>query len=107
MQEIEQNIQELKWQGCRLGRILTDGSIRSAIFIERQNQIEAQLDAHQGRLRQLQGQKAFECEISRTEYLIGVLRHRPTILETYDEKRFLLLVEHITLLPGRRLVFRL
>ena len=53
MQEIEQNIQELKRQGYRLGRVLTEGSISSAIFIERQNQIEAQLEAHRRRLRQL------------------------------------------------------
>ena len=105
MQEIEQNIQELKRQGYRLGRVLTEGSISSAIFIERQNQIEAQLEAHRRRLRQLQGQKAFEWEISQTEYLISVFRNRPAILEAYDEELFLLLVDHITVLPGRRLVF--
>ena len=107
MQEIEQNIQELKRQGYRLGRVLTEGSISSAIFIERQNQIEAQLEAHRRRLRQLQGQKAFEWEISQTEYLISVFRNRPAILEAYDEELFLLLVERITVLPERRLVFRL
>ena len=107
MQEIEQNIQELKRQGYRLGRLLTEGSISSAIFIERQNQIEAQLEADRRRLRQLQGQKAFEWEISQTEYLISVFRNRPAILEAYDEELFLLLVERITVLPGRRLVFRL
>ena len=107
MQEIEQNIQELKRQGYRLGRLLTEGSISSAIFIERQNQIEAQLEAHRRRLRQLQGQKAFEWEISQTEYLISVFRNRPAILEAYDEELFLLLVERITVLPERRLVFRL
>ena len=107
MQEIEQNIQELKRQGYRLGRVLTEGSISSAIFIERQNQIEAQLEADRRRLRQLQGQKAFEWEISQTEYLISVFRNRPAILEAYDEELFLLLVERITVLPGRRLVFRL
>ena len=107
MQEIEQNIQELKRQGYRLGRVLTEGSISSAIFIERQNQIEAQLEAHRRRLRQLQGQKAFEWEISQTEYLINVFRNRPVILEAYDEELFLLLVDQITVLPGRRLVFQL
>ena len=107
MQEIEQNIQELKRQGYRLGRVLTEGSISSAIFIERQNQIEAQLEADRRRLRQLQGQRAFEWEISQTEYLISVFRNRPAILEAYDEELFLLLVDHITVMPGRRLVFRL
>lgn len=55
----------------------------------------------------MQGQKAFEWEISQTEYLISVFRNRPAILEAYDEELFLLLVDHITVLPGRRLVFRL
>lgn len=105
--EIEQNIQELKRQGYRLSRVLTEGSINSAIFIERQNQIEAQLEADRRRLRQLQGQRAFEWEISQTEYLISVFRNRPAILEAYDEELFLLMVDHITVLPGRRLVFHL
>ena len=107
IQEIEQNIQELKRQGYRLGRGLAEGSISSAIFIERQNQIEVQLEAYRRRLRQLQGQKAFEWEISQTEYLINVFRNRPVILEAYDEELFLLLVDQITVLPGRRLVFQL
>lgn len=107
IQEIEQNIQELKRQGYRLGRVLAEGSISSAIFIERQNQIEVQLEAYRRRLRQLQGQKAFEWEISQTEYLINVFRNRPVILEAYDEELFLLLVDQITVLPGRRLVFQL
>lgn len=65
------------------------------------------MEAHRRRLRQLQGQKAFEREISQTEYLISVFRNRPAVMETYDEERFLLLVYQITVLPGRRLVFRL
>lgn len=107
MQQIEVNIQELKRQGYMLGKVLTEGSISSAVFIEKQNQIDTQLEAARRRLKQLQELKAFEWEISQTEYLIRIFRNRPAILEAYDEELFLLIIDHITVLPGRRLVFRL
>ena len=79
----------------------------SAIFIEKQNQLDAQLGAAQRKLRQLQNQKAFEREISQTEYLVTIFRNRPPIVEAYDEELFLLIIDKVIVLPERQIVFRL
>lgn len=73
-------------QSHMLSKVLTEGGIGSAIFIEKQNRLGEQLENARKRLRQLQNQKAFEKEISQTEYLVTILRKRPTILDVYDEE---------------------
>ena len=105
--QAENQIRELKKQSHMLSKILTEGSMGSAIFIERQNQLETELGNAQRKLRQLQNQKAYEWEVSQTEYLVTVFRNRPAILESYDEELFLLIVDRITVLPGRQLIFHL
>ena len=90
-----------------LSKVLTEGSIGSAIFIEKQNRLDAELQDTQRKLRQLQNQKAFEWEISQTEYLATIFRNRPPIIETFEEELFLLLIDQVIVLPDRQLLFRL
>ena len=107
IKQTEYEIQELKKQSHRLSKVLTEGGMSSAIFIEKQNQLDAQLGAAQRKLRQLQNQKAFEREISQTEYLVTIFRNRPPIVEVYDEELFLLIIDKVIVLPERQIVFRL
>lgn len=107
IEQIENQIQGVKMQSHMLSKVLTEGGIGSAIFIEKQNRLGEQLENARKRLRQLQNQKAFEREISQTEYLVTILRRRPTILDVYDEELFLLIIEQIRVQPDRKLVFRL
>lgn len=86
IEQIENQIQGIKMQSHMLSKVLTEGGIGSAIFIEKQNRLGDQLENARKRLRQLQNQKAFEKEISQTEYLVTILRKRPTILDVYDEE---------------------
>lgn len=104
-EELEERIQELKKQSHMLQKVLTDGDIGSAVFIERRNQIDTELEAAYRRRQQLNGQRVFEQEIAQTEYLLTVFRNRPGIIEEFDEERFLMIIEHATVYPGKRLVF--
>ena len=70
IEQIENQIQGIKMQSHMLSKVLTEGGIGSAIFIEKQNRLGEQ----------------FEKEISQTEYLVTILRKRPTILDVYDEE---------------------
>ena len=107
IKELEQKIQELKKQSHMLSKVLTGGGIGSAVFIERRNQIDSELEAAWRRLQQLKTQKLFEQEILQTEYLLTVFRNRPAIIEDYDEELFLMTVEKITVLTQNLLSFRL
>lgn len=107
IRKVENHIQEIKKQSHMLSKVLTEGSIGSAIFIEKQNRLDAELRDTQRKLRQLQNQKAFEWEISQTEYLTTIFRNRPPIIETFEEELFLLLIDQVIVLPDRQLQFRL
>ena len=105
--ELEQKIQELKKQSHMLSKVLTGGGIDSAIFIEKRNQIDTELDTAWRRQYQIKEQKLFEPEILQTEYLITVFKNRPAIIEEYEEELFLMIVERITVKKESRLSFRL
>lgn len=107
IEELEQRIQELKKQSHMLRKVLADGDIGSAAFIEQRNQIDTELETAYHRQQLLKGQKIFEQEIAQTEYLLSVFRNRPAIIEEFDEERFLMIIRQVTVYPERRLGFRL
>lgn len=106
-EEQEHNIQQIKQQSYMLQKVLTDGDISSAVFLERRNQNETELELAYRRLRQLKNQRLYEWEIAQTEYLITVFRNRPAIIEEFDEELFCMIIEKIIMMPERNLIFRL
>ena len=105
--ELEQRMQELKKQSHMLRKVLADGDIGSAVFIERRNRIDAEMEAACRRQQQLREQKVFEQEIAQTEYLLTVFRNRPAIIEAFDEELFLMIITQVTVYPAQRLGFKL
>lgn len=103
----EREIEELKKQSHMLRKVLADGDIGSAIFIEKRNRIDTGLDAAYQRQQLLKEQKIFEQEIAQTEYLLAVFRNRPEFIEIFDEERFLMIITQVTVYPDRRLGFKL
>ena len=104
-QELDNQIQELKRQNHMLSKILTGGDMDSALFIQKRNRIDHELEGAWRRQRMLQEQKMFEKEIAQTEYLITIFRNRPPIIEAYDEELFLLIIERIVVHPDMSLEF--
>lgn len=60
--ELEQNIQELKKQNHMLSTILSEGSMDSALFIQKKKEIDYQLEAAWHKQRLLHEQNVFERE---------------------------------------------
>lgn len=107
IEELEEKIQELKKQSHMLRKVLTGGDIGSAVFIERRNQIDSELDTAYHRQQLLKEQKVFEQEIAQTEYLLAVFKSRPVFIEEFDEELFLMAITQVTVYPAQRLGFRL
>lgn len=105
--DLEQEIRELKQQSYMLQKILMDGSMGSAVFIERRNQIATRIESASRRQQQIKRQKLYEQEIKQTEYLLSIFENYGGFLEGFDEERFLMIVEQIIVMPGQRLVFQL
>jgi site-specific DNA recombinase len=104
---LEQKILELKQQSHMLRKVLMDGDIDSAVFIEKRNRIDMELEMAYRRQQLLKDQKLFEREIAQTEYLVTVFRNRSTVIEVFDEERFLMVIDKVVAFPDQRLVFRL
>lgn len=105
--ELELKIRELKQQSHMLQKVLSDGDIGSAVFIEKRSLIDTELDMIYRRQQLLKEQKLFEQEIGQTEYLITVFRNRSTMIEDFDEELFQMIIDRVTAFSGRRLVFQL
>lgn len=98
---LENRIQELKQQSHWLQKVLSDGDIGSAVFIERRNQLDTELEEISRRQQFLKEQNLMEQEIAQTEYLLTVFRTRPVMIEEFDEELFRLIVERIRVYPNR------
>ena len=98
---LEKRIQELKQQSHWLQKVLSDGDVGSAVFIERRNQLDTELEEISRRQQFLKEQNLMEQEIAQTEYLMTVFRTRPAIIEEFDEELFRLIVERIRVYPNR------
>lgn len=99
LEELEQRIQELKKQSHMLRKVLVDGGIGSAVFIEQRNQIDTELETVYHRQQLLKEEKIFDQEIAQTEYLLAVFRSRPVIIEEFDEEHFLMIIQQVTVYP--------
>lgn len=106
LRELENRIQELKQQGHWLQKVLSDGGIGAAVFIERRNQLEWELEKARHRQAVLKEKNMMEEEIAQTEYLLMVFRTRPAIIEKFDEELFCMVVEKIVVYADR-LCFKL
>lgn len=98
---LENRIQELKQQSHWLQKVLSDGNIGSAVFIERRNQLDIELEEISRRQQFLKEQNLMGQEIAQTEYLLTVFRTRPAMIEEFDEELFQLIVERIRIYPDR------
>ena len=75
MKELENRIQELKKQSHMLRKVLTEGGMGSAVFIERRNQLDQEMEAAWRRQRNLREQRTYEWEIRQTEFLISIFKN--------------------------------
>lgn len=105
IRELNHQIEELRKQSHMLRKVLVDGNIGSAVFIERRNQLDSELETALHRRQLLEDDQFFEQEIMQTEYLLTVFRSRPARIEDYDEEAFLMIIDHVTVYPEKRVRF--
>lgn len=103
--ELEQNIQELKMQNHMLSRVLSKGGMDSALFIQKRNQIDSDIEESWRKQRLLQIRRTYDQEVKQTEYLLTIFRNRPVYIEHYNEELFLLIVEMATVYPDGCVMF--
>lgn len=105
LKELEKKIEKLKKQSHMLRKVLADGNMGSAVFIEQRNLIDMEMEKACHRQQLLKEQTVFEQEIAQTEYLLTAFRNRPAIIEEFDEELFLMIIKQVIVYPAQRLGF--
>lgn len=97
LRQIENQIQNIKRQSHMLQRVLSDGDIGSAVFMQRKNQLELDLETAMQKQQMLKSHTPFEHEIIQTQRLIKIFKHNRAMMEGFEESLFHQIIEHITI----------
>lgn len=99
--ELNNRIQEIKRQSHLLRKVLLGGDIDSAVFIEKRNLLDTELEEAFRRQRLLKERRQMEQEIAQTEFLLTVFRTRPGLIEKFNEELFCLIIEKVIVYPDK------
>lgn len=84
-----------------LQKVLSDGDIGSAVFMQRKNQLEFELENALQKQQMLKSKTPFEHEIIQTQKLIKIFKYNGKIIKEFDELLLNKIVEHIIIYSGK------
>nr|WP_295684440.1 recombinase family protein [uncultured Lachnoclostridium sp.] len=105
--ELNNKITELIEQSHILVRVVQKGYIDSAIFMEKQNALNIQIEEYKKRRNALLDDNGFEKEIESTNRLLQLIRYNPIIMEEYQEELFIHTVDKVFIGKNGDIIFRL
>lgn len=105
--ELNNKITELIEQSHILVRVVQKGYIDSAIFMEKQNALNIQIEEYKKRRNALLDENGFEKEIEGTNRLLQLIRYNPIIMEEYQEELFIHTVDKVFIGKNGDITFRL
>lgn len=105
--ELNNKITELIEQSHILVRVVQKGYIDSAIFMEKQNVLNIQIEEYKKRRNALLDENGFEKEIEGTNRLLQLIRYNPIIMEEYQEELFIHTVDKVFIGKNGDITFRL
>ncbi len=104
---LDNKIMELTEQSHILNQVVTKGYLDSALYIERQNAIDIELDAIKKKRKQLLDSNGFEKEIAGTQNLLEIIKHNPNVIDNYDENLLMNTVERVIVGENNKITFQL
>lgn len=104
---INKEIAELTKQSLVLNRLRTKGYMNSAIFMQKTNEINQQLDLLKRNRRRLMESDADDQMICDCRLLVGIIEQGEPFLTDFDEMLFHSMVNHIVVTEQDRLGFHL
>lgn len=107
IENLNNRIMELTEQSHILSRVVQKGYMDSALFIEKQNALNVEIEELKKRRNSLLDNNGFETEISGTERLMEIIKYNPEIMESYDVNLFLHTVNKVLIGNCGEITFRL
>lgn len=105
--ELQNKITELTEQSHILSRVVRKGYIDSAIFIEKQNALNIEIDEYKKRRNALLDSNGFEKEIEGTNRILQIIKYNPTVIDEYQEELFIYTVDKVFIGNDGGITFRL
>lgn len=105
--ELNNKITELTEQSHILSRVVLKGYIDSAIFIEKQNALNVEIEEYKKKRNALLDSNGFEKEIEGTNRLLQLFRYNPVIMEEYQEELFIHTIDKVLIGKDGDITFRL
>lgn len=107
IKEIQNKITELTEQSHILSRVVRKGYIDSAIFIEKQNALNIEIEEYKKRRNALLDSNGYEKEIEGTSRILQIIKYNPTIMDGYQEELFIHTVDKVFIGKDGSITFRL
>ena len=107
IENLNNRIMELTEQSHILSRVVQKGYMDSALFIQKQNALNVEIEEIKKKRNSLLDNNGFETEIAGTERLLEVIKYNTEIMETYDENLFLHTVNKVLIGSRGEITFRL
>ena len=107
IEKLNNIIMELTEQSHILSRVVQKGYMDFAVFIEKQNALNIEIEETKKKRNSLLDSNGFEKEIAGTERILEIIRHNPDLMDDYDENLFANTVDKILIGSNRAITFRL
>lgn len=107
IESLNEKIMELTEQSHILSRVVQKGYIDSALFIQKQNAINIEIEETKKSRNNLLRSNGFENEIKGTERLIEIIKYNPEIMDQYEENLFENTVDRILINQNGTITFKL
>lgn len=98
---------ELTEQSHILSRVVQKGYMDSALFVQKQNALNIEIEEIKKMRNSLLDSNGYEKEIEGTQRLLEIIRYNPEILDAYDENLFIHTVDQAFIGQENTITFKL
>jgi DNA invertase Pin-like site-specific DNA recombinase len=107
IENLNHKIMELTEQSHILSRVVQKGYMDSALFIQKQNALNIEIEETKKKRNGLLDSNGFEKEIEGTIRLLEIIKYNPEIMDTYDENLLAHTVDQVLIGQSGTITFKL
>lgn len=107
IENLNHKIMELSEQSHILSRVVQKGYMDSALFIQKQNALNIEIEETKKKRNGLLDSNGFEKEIEGTIRLLEIIKYNPEIMDTYDENLLAHTVDQVLIGQSGTITFKL
>lgn len=104
---VNNKISELMEQSHILHRVMIKGYMDSAIFMEKQNAINIEIEEYKKKRNVLLESNGYEKEIEGTNRILQIIKYNPVVMDDYQEELFIHTVDKVLIGKNDDITFRL